>query len=75
MSASRKSRALLPMLLDGRRQPGDDGLDQWNEQHFAVWSGREISLSMNWKSGYRSSFSINAKRGLEDLASGLIGSA
>ena len=29
----------------------DDGLDQWNEQHFAVWNGREISLSMNWKSG------------------------
>ena len=55
-----------------RRQPGDDGLDQWNEQHFAVWNGREISLSMNWKSGYRSR---HAKRDLEDLAIGLIGSA
>ena len=53
------------MPLDG---PADDGLDQWNEQHFAVWNGREISLSMNWKSGCQSSFSINAKRGLEDLA-------
>ena len=61
-----------PCSRTGRRQPVDDGLDQWNEQHFAVWNGREISLSMDAKSGYRFPFSINAKRNLEDLPSGLI---
>ena len=36
-----------PCSWTARRKPGDDGLEQWNEQHFAVWNGREISLSVN----------------------------